>query len=141
MIVPTNFDRLVERALEDEGVSPHVIRNPSDVAGMSPLSHAPATVIKLHGDYADLLMRNTVDELDTYPDEWNQLLDRIRDLRRRPAVLHAVGLRWRPNRLVSRVEIEDEGERTPSQRAEDRDAEPLPCHETPNRNSSVLTPC
>lgn len=63
-------------------------------------------MIKLHGNYADLLVRNTVDELDTYPDERNHLLDLIRDLRRRPAVLHAVGLRWRPYGLASRVEIE-----------------------------------
>jgi hypothetical protein len=41
--------------------------------------HAAATVIKLHGDYADLEMRNTIDELDTYPAEWNHLLNRIFD--------------------------------------------------------------
>jgi hypothetical protein len=54
-----------------------VIRTPADIPGMTPLAHAPATVIKLHGDYADLLMRNTVDELDSYPAEWDALLDRV----------------------------------------------------------------
>lgn len=76
-ILTTNFDRLAERALEDAGVAPQVIRTPADIPGMTPLAHAPATVIKLHGDYADLLMRNTVDELDSYPAEWDALLDRV----------------------------------------------------------------
>jgi hypothetical protein len=36
-------------------------------------------VIKLHGDYADLEMRNTIDELSTYPPELDTLLDRVLD--------------------------------------------------------------
>jgi len=79
VIVTTNFDRLVERALEDAGVSPQVISRPDAVAAMTPLAHAPATVIKLHGDYADLVMRNTVEELDAYPAEWTRLLGRVFD--------------------------------------------------------------
>jgi hypothetical protein len=77
VIVTTNFDRLTERALEDAGVSPQVISSTGALAGMAPLQHAAATVIKLHGDYADLLQRNTVDELTTYPAEWDALLDRV----------------------------------------------------------------
>lgn len=77
VVVTTNFDRLTERALEDVGVSPQIISNVGGVAGMSPLQHSPATIIKLHGDYADLLQRNTVEELAEYPEEWNVLLDRI----------------------------------------------------------------
>jgi NAD-dependent SIR2 family protein deacetylase len=77
VIVTTNFDRLTERALEDVGISPQVISNPASVAGMAPLQHATATVVKLHGDYADLDQRNTLEELTTYPGEWNDLLDRI----------------------------------------------------------------
>ncbi len=46
---------------------------------MTPLQHAGVTVIKLHGDYADLDMRNTVDELDSYPRRWNGLLGRVFD--------------------------------------------------------------
>ena len=79
VILTTNFDRLMERALEDIGVSPQVIAAPENVAGMTPLPHASATVVKLHGDYADLQMRNTVDELETYPEAWNALLDRVFD--------------------------------------------------------------
>lgn len=36
---------------------------------MTPPQHTGVTVIKLHGDYADLEMRNTIDELNTYPAE------------------------------------------------------------------------
>ena len=79
VILTTNFDRLVERALEDAGVPPQVASRPDTVAGLTPLVHAPVTVIKLHGDYADLDMRNTVDELQTYPPEWDALLARVFD--------------------------------------------------------------
>jgi hypothetical protein len=46
---------------------------------MTPLAHARATVIKLHGDYADLQSRNTVEELSEYPEEWKVLLARVAD--------------------------------------------------------------
>lgn len=58
VVLTTNFDRLVERALEEAGVSPQVISRPEAVVGMTPLPHARATVVKLHGDYADLQSRN-----------------------------------------------------------------------------------
>lgn len=79
VILTTNFDRLVEKALEDAGVPPQVITRPEAVAGLTPLPHAPVTIIKLHGDYADLDMRNTLEELSTYPLEWDELLDRVLD--------------------------------------------------------------
>ena len=79
VIVTTNFDRLIERALDAAGVSPQVIASPSAVAGMIPLAHAPSTVIKLHGDYLTLGMRNTPDEVGTYPSEWKKLLAQILD--------------------------------------------------------------
>lgn len=79
VVITTNFDRLLERALEDVGLSPQVVSRPEAVAGLTPLAHARATVIKIHGDYADLTMRNTVEELDTYPPEWTSLLARVLD--------------------------------------------------------------
>lgn len=79
VIVTTNFDRLTERALEDAGVPPQVLSRPEAVAGLTPLPHAPATVIKLHGDYAELDMRNTLEELTDYPPAWDTLLDRVFD--------------------------------------------------------------
>ncbi|MGW5353427.1 SIR2 family protein [Streptomyces sp. NPDC004031] len=78
VILTTNFDRLMERALEEVGISPHVVRE-HDVDAMKPLPHSRITVIKLHGDYADLEQRNTVDELDSYPDALQQLLERVVD--------------------------------------------------------------
>ena len=39
VIVTANFDRLMERALEAEGVSPMVISNPDQAEGAVPLAH------------------------------------------------------------------------------------------------------
>ncbi len=79
VILTTNFDHLMEQALDAAGVSPQVIARPEAVNGMAPLAHAPATVIKLHGDYKDLASRNTPDELGTYPQEWVTLLTQVFD--------------------------------------------------------------
>ena len=79
VIVTTNFDRLIEQALQGEGVSPQVIARPEAVAGMAPLAHAPATIIKLHGDYLDLGTRNTPTELADYPKQWTALLAQVFD--------------------------------------------------------------
>jgi hypothetical protein len=77
VILTTNFDRLTEQALDAAGVHYQVISRPEAVAGMTPLPHASATVIKLHGDYAELDSRNTIHELTEYPDEWTDLLRRV----------------------------------------------------------------
>lgn len=79
VIVTTNFDRLMEQALEAAGVSPQVISRPEAINGMAPLAHSPATVIELHGDYKDLGTRNTPVELSVYPPEWTQLLNQVFD--------------------------------------------------------------
>jgi hypothetical protein len=44
-----------------------------------PLHLAPVTVIKLHGDYAHLPLRNTPEELDAYPRNWKRLLRDVFD--------------------------------------------------------------
>ncbi|MFB7030918.1 MULTISPECIES: SIR2 family protein [unclassified Streptomyces] len=79
VILTTNFDRLTERALQEVGISPQVVSRPEQIKGLMPLQHSQVTVIKLHGDYADLEQRNTVDELETYPKELQELLDRVLD--------------------------------------------------------------
>ncbi|RST19642.1 hypothetical protein E2C00_00230 [Streptomyces sp. WAC05374] len=79
VILTTNFDRLTERALQEVGISPQVVSRPDQIKGLKPLAHSQVTVIKLHGDYADLEQRNTVDELETYPDELQELLERVLD--------------------------------------------------------------
>lgn len=75
----TNFDRLLETALANEGVQPVVIANPSDIPGAPALSHAQNLVVKLHGDYLDARIRNTEDELSKYPAAQRQFLERIFD--------------------------------------------------------------
>jgi len=79
VILTTNFDRLMERALDDIGISPQVVHRPEQVPAATPLAHSKVTIVKLHGDYLDLEQRNTVDELSTYPQVYDTLLDRIFD--------------------------------------------------------------
>jgi len=79
VIITTNFDRLMEQALSAAAIEPQVISRPDAVAGMRPLAHAPATVIKLHGDYKDVESLNTDEELSTYPQPWVDLLRTIVD--------------------------------------------------------------
>jgi hypothetical protein len=77
VIITTNFDRLLERSLEAEGVSPTVVSSPDHIAGMLPLPHVRCLVFKVHGDYLDTRIKNTPKELATYDSESNRLLDRI----------------------------------------------------------------
>lgn len=79
VIVTTNFDRLMEQALEAEGIFPQVISTDNAVNGMEPLAHSSCTLIKLHGDLASLNQRNTVSELRAYPTMTKSLLARVLD--------------------------------------------------------------
>lgn len=79
LILTTNFDRLIERALDAYGITPQVVTSADALAGMTPLPHPGVTVVKLHGDYATLGLRNTPEELGTYPPEMNAFLERVFD--------------------------------------------------------------
>jgi SIR2-like domain len=79
VIVTTNFDRLMEKALEAVGVIPTVISSPDHAIGALPLTHTRCTIIKINGDYIDTRIRNTPSELANYEPEMNSLLDRIFD--------------------------------------------------------------
>ena len=79
MIITTNFDRLTEKALEEVGVVPTVLSTPDQIKGALPLIHTQCCVFKVHGDYLDTRIRNSPAELDSYPQEFDQLLDRILD--------------------------------------------------------------
>ena len=79
LIVTTNFDRLLEQALNDAGVVPTVLSSPDHVKGAVPLIHTECCVFKVHGDYLDTRIRNTSSELAHYPAEFDRLLDRIFD--------------------------------------------------------------
>ena len=79
VIITTNFDRLMESALRDAGIEPTVLSSPDHVQGALPLIHTQCCILKLHGDYLDTRIRNTPGELESYPEEFDRLLDRIFD--------------------------------------------------------------
>jgi len=79
VILTTNFDRLIEKALAEAGVEPAVISSADAAEGALPLTHAPCTLIKLHGDYLDTRIKNTQAELESYEPPMNSLLDRVLD--------------------------------------------------------------
>src|SRR5260370_28889674 len=59
VVITTNFDRLLEQALEALGISPTVISTSDALKGALPLTHARCTVIKVHGDYRDTRIKHT----------------------------------------------------------------------------------
>jgi hypothetical protein len=79
VIITTNFDPLIERALGEHGLSPQVSLSESQVKGMTPLHHAPLSVIKVHGDYALAELKNTDLELSSFGPRMNSLLDEVFD--------------------------------------------------------------
>lgn len=79
LILTTNFDRLIERALDEVGMTPQVIWEPSQLPSMTPLVHEALTVVKLHGDYMASPLRNTEEELATYPPKLRAFLARVLD--------------------------------------------------------------
>jgi hypothetical protein len=79
VIITTNFDRLIENALRENGVEPTVIASDDALKGAVPPIHSRCYVVKIHGDYLDTRIRNTDSELGTYTPELDTLLDRIID--------------------------------------------------------------
>ena len=79
MILTLNFDRLMEEALTAESINPHVISSVDSIKGTPPPIHSNCILFKIHGDYLDSRIRNTVEELEKYPDEYDAYLDRVFD--------------------------------------------------------------
>lgn len=79
MILTTNFDRLLEIALEEQGITPDVISTEDALKGAIPYVHSKCVIVKLNGDYRDMRIKNTAEELAQYSDELNKFLDRILD--------------------------------------------------------------
>ena len=79
VILTTNFDRLLESALEAEGVKATILSTPDSIDGALPLVHTRRCVLKLHGDYQDTRIMNTSGEVSTYDGRTNKLLDQILD--------------------------------------------------------------
>lgn len=63
VFVTTNFDRLLERALQARGIEPVVVTSDGDLAVAPPREHSSCYVLKPHGDYLQDTIRNTPDEL------------------------------------------------------------------------------
>lgn len=79
IILTTNFDRLIEQALDAVGVPCDVWASSDAIVGGVPVSHGRVVVVKLHGDYRDTRLRNTLNELESYEPEVDDLLDRVLD--------------------------------------------------------------
>ncbi|QBJ66776.1 hypothetical protein C3496_10475 [Bacillus anthracis] len=79
VIVTTNFDRLMEQALEELNIQYQTLYHESDIQGMKPLAHADCTVLKIHGDYRDTRFKNVSDELKEYPESLTNLLQQVFD--------------------------------------------------------------
>lgn len=77
VIITTNFDRLMESALDEIGVQYQVICHESEIDSRVPLYHHPLTLLKINGDYKDCRFRNTEEELSNYPQELVDYLDAI----------------------------------------------------------------
>jgi hypothetical protein len=79
VVLTTNFDRLIERALDMAGMSPQVLTTDAAMASRTPFVHAPVTVVKLHGDYLAPGLRNTEKELAKYEAGARDLLRQVFD--------------------------------------------------------------
>lgn len=78
VILTTNFDQLMENALEDAQVHCQVIKNENDIKTATPLIHYPGvTIVKINGDMGDCNFRNTEAELSDYPEAFQSFLQRI----------------------------------------------------------------
>lgn len=77
VVITTNFDRLLEKALQAEGIEPIIIRHPNDIDGAMPLVHSDFVLVKLNGDYLDTRFLNTEEELSTYDKKLQQYILRI----------------------------------------------------------------
>lgn len=78
VVLTTNFDRLLEKAFELEGITPQVISHEGDISQATPVVHSKKpTIIKINGDYIDCQFRNTTEELDEYPEQMKLYLHRI----------------------------------------------------------------
>jgi hypothetical protein len=79
VIITTNFDRLIEQALDAAGAEYQVLSTRDDFRGAKPYGIVQCTLAKIHGDFRDPLyrLRNTKEELEQYPREIASFLNRV----------------------------------------------------------------
>ncbi len=79
VIITTNFDHLLEDAIRAEGIKPSIVSTPDAIKGAVPLVHSKCFILKVHGDYLDVRFKNTREELESYDEGTDRLLDKILD--------------------------------------------------------------
>jgi len=79
MILTTNFDTLLEQALDAAGVTYRVVANGDDTAGAPPYAHGGVFIVKVSGDYRDTRILNTLAELSTVDDRLGKYVIRVLD--------------------------------------------------------------
>lgn len=77
VFITTNFDRLLEHALEARGIEPVLITSAADLASAPRREHARCYVLKPHGDYLQETIRNTPSELEELESE---IADELREI-------------------------------------------------------------
>lgn len=81
VIVTTNFDRLMETALDSRNIAYTIISSEEELKTSHPREHSNCWILKLHGDYKRLNIKNTNKELEKLEDniekEFQEILDRF----------------------------------------------------------------
>jgi len=77
VLITTNFDRLLEKAIEEVGIVPIVLSTPDAINGALPVAHSHCVIFKLHGDYLDTRIKNTPLELGHFENNVNAWLDQV----------------------------------------------------------------
>lgn len=77
VIITTNFDRLLEKALWKIGIEPVVISNSTHLENTIPLIHNKITVVKINGDYLETSFLNIKKELEKYDPEMEAFLTNV----------------------------------------------------------------
>ncbi len=63
VFITTNFERLLEQALEARGIKPIVVSDDATLVAAPRREHSQVFIVKAHGDYKQETIRNTADEL------------------------------------------------------------------------------
>jgi hypothetical protein len=79
VVLTTNFDRLLESALQAEHVPVNVVNGHSGIEGARSFASEPCTVIKINGDYKDVRILNSPDELNHYPEQLSTYIGSVLD--------------------------------------------------------------
>lgn len=70
--VTTNFDRLLEDALEASDVSYTTVAKPEDLETARPREHSPVYILKIHGDHRRGGLRITEEDTSSLPEEFGR---------------------------------------------------------------------